>query len=89
MNLHFEGLILAVTTFATIGIGHVLVRRLYPVFGTRAGPVFWAMGLVAYAGSLYLDSRLLSSVMGLVAITFVWDGIEFFRQKKRVEGEEV
>ncbi len=89
MNLHYAGLILAVTTFATIGIGHVLVRRLYPVFGTRAGPVFWVMGLLVYAGSMVAKSRLLSSVLGLVAVTFVWDGIEFFRQKKRVERGEV
>lgn len=88
MNLQFAGLILAATTFATIGVGHVLVRRLYPVFGTVAAPVFWLLGIAAYAGSFVVESRLLSSVLGLVAITFIWDGIEFFRQKKRVERGE-
>lgn len=88
MNLQFAGLILAVTTFATIGIGHILVRRLYPVFGTKAAPAFWLLAIAAYAGSFAVASRLLSSVLGLVAITFIWDGIEFFRQKKRVERGE-
>lgn len=88
MSFQFAGLILAVTTFTTIGVGHVLVRRLYPVFGTKAGPVFWIFGILTYVASLYTGSRLLSSVLGLVAVTFVWDGIEFFRQKKRVERGE-
>ena len=87
MTLHFAGPLLALTTFLTIGVGHVLVRRLYPVFGIGAGPAFWALGLMTYVGSLQAENRLLSSVLGLVAITFIWDGIEFFRQKKRVERE--
>ena len=84
MTLYWAGLVLAGTTFATIGIGHVLVRSLYPIVGVKAGPIFWVLGLVAYYGSLQAASDLLSGVLGVVAITLVWDGIEFFRQRRRV-----
>lgn len=84
MTLQWAGLILSGTTFATIGIGHVLVRRLYPIVGVKAGPVCWLLGLITYYGSIQAASDLLSGVLGVVAITLVWDGIEFFRQRRRV-----
>jgi len=87
-TMEWAGPVLALTTFAAIGIGHVLVRRLFPVLGTRAAPVFWMLGLGTYYASLRSMNDLVSSVLGVVAITLIWDGIEFLRQKKRVERGE-
>jgi uncharacterized membrane protein YccC len=87
-GLQWVGPALALTTFTAIGIGHILVRRLYPVLGTRAAPLFWLLGLGTYYASLQSMNDLVSSVLGVVAITLVWDGIEFLRQKKRVERGE-
>jgi len=88
MNLQFIGVILALTTFASIGVGHVLVRRLYPLLGIKAAPLFWALGILTYYASVSQESDTWSSVLGVVAVTLIWDGIEFLRQKKRVERGE-
>lgn len=87
-GLQWAGPVLALTTFVSIGVGHVLVRRLYPVLGTRAAPIFWLLGLGTYYFSLRSGINLLSGVLGVLAITLIWDGIEFLRQKKRVERGE-
>ena len=85
MSLEWSGLVLAITTFATIGIGHVFVRRLHPKFGTRLGIPFMLLGIAVLIGSLFVTSNLIAGVLGIVAITFIWDGIEFYRQEKRVQ----
>ena len=85
MNFQWVGLILAISTFVTIAMGHVLVRKLHPLFGTRLGIPFMVFGSVVMAISVFLDSNLLSGVLGIVAITTFWDGLEFFRQEKRVK----
>jgi len=85
MNLQWSGLILAFVTFATIGIGHVLVRRLHARYGTRpALPLFICGGLVLTA-SFLMASHLWSGVLGITAITVLWDGVEMYRQEKRMQ----
>ena len=85
MNIQWAGLILAITTFSTIGVGHVLVRLLHPKFGTRLGIPFLVLGGVVMVISVFSKSNLISGVLGIIAITTFWDGIEFFRQEKRVQ----
>ena len=70
---------------ATIAAGHVLVRRLYARFGTRpAVPLFLLSALVLLA-SLFITGNLLSGVLGITGVTIFWDGIEMFRQGKRMQ----
>ena len=88
MSLQWAGMVLAITTFATIGFGHVLVRRLHARYGTRpAIPPFLAGGVVLLS-SLLVDGDLLSGVLGITAITLLWDGFEMYRQEKRVQREK-
>ena len=84
MNLEIAGLVLAATTFLTIAVGHVLVRRLHPIFGVRPGIPFMLLGVAIMILSLFIAANLWSAVLGILAITFFWDGIEFYRQEKRV-----
>jgi hypothetical protein len=87
MNLQWAGLVLAITTFAAIGFGHVLVRRLHARYGTRpAVPLFLAGGAVLL-GSLLTAGNLLSGVLGILAVTLLWDGVEIYRQEKRFQRE--
>ncbi|HEX7973608.1 MAG TPA: DUF4491 family protein [Anaerolineales bacterium] len=46
-----------------------------------------ALGLGAFilVASLAARPDLLSAVLGLTGITFVWDGVEIFRQEKRMK----
>lgn len=83
--LQFAGLILAVTTFITIAVGHVLVRRLHASFGTRPAPFLFGLGAFILGASVAARPDLLSAVLGLTGITFVWDGVEIFRQEKRMK----
>jgi hypothetical protein len=86
-QLQIAGLVLAVVTFVTIGIGHVLVRRLHARFGTRPALVFFLVGLSVLLLSLFSADDLLSAVLGITAITLVWDGVEIFRQESRMRRE--
>jgi len=87
MNIQWAGVILAFITFTTIGIGHVLVRRLHARFRTRPALPFFGLGLLVMALSLAAQSDLLSAVLGLAAITLLWDGIEMYRQDERMRRE--
>ena len=84
----WAGPILALTTFATIGIGHMLVRRLHKRYGTRPGIPFFILGGLLLLASLFTAGSLPSAVLGLVGVTFFWDGIEFYRQEKRMQQEK-
>lgn len=84
MAIQWAGLILGFLTVLSIAAGHVLVRRLHARFGTRpAFPLFFLSGL-GLAASLRADADLLSAALGITAITVLWDGIELYRQEKRV-----
>ncbi len=84
MSFQPAGLVLAFLTFAAIGAGHILVRRLHARYGTRpALPLFCAGGLIL-AASLISRPDLLSAALGITGITIVWDGVEMFRQERRV-----
>lgn len=81
------GVVLAIVTFGTIGVGHVLVRRLHARFGTRPAFPLYVVGFLILVGSLILQSDLLSGVLGITAVTVLWDGLEMFRQEKRARRE--
>jgi hypothetical protein len=85
MNIQWAGILFAITTFGTIAIGHVLVRQNYPKMGTKAGIPLLLLGVVVMLISVTVQSKLVSGVLGIIAITTSWDGIEFYRQEKRVQ----
>ena len=87
MNLEWSGLVFAVTTFTTIALGHVLVLRLHPVLGIRLGIPLIILGVLVLAFSGTTANGLLFGILGIVGVTTCWDGIEFFRQEKRVQRE--
>jgi hypothetical protein len=88
MSLQWAGIVLAITTFATIAFGHVLVRCLHARYSTRpAIPLFLAGGVVLFS-SLLAAGDLLSGVLGITAVTLLWDGVEIYRQEKRVQREK-
>ena len=87
MNLQPAGVILAAVTFSTIGAGHVLVRRLHALYGTRPAFPLFALGLLFLYASTRSGADLLSGALGITAVTVLWDGIEMFRQKRRVRRE--
>jgi hypothetical protein len=87
-SLQWAGPVLALTTFVTIGIGHVLVRYLQAHFGTRPAIPFFISGGIVLIVSLFTPNHLISAILGLIGITLVWDGIEIYRQEKRMRREK-
>jgi len=85
MSVQWAGIILAFVTFVTIGIGHVLVRRLHARYGTRPALPLFGLGMLVILLSLAARSDLLSAILGLTAITLLWDGLEMYRQEKRMQ----
>ena len=83
MSLQWAGPVLALVTFATIGFGHVLVRRLHARFVTRPGIPLLALGVLVLLASFFAGADLLSGILGITAITLIWDGIEIYRQEQR------
>lgn len=88
VSLQWAGLVLALTTFITIAAGHVLVRRLHALFGTRPAIPFFILGSLILIFSLFNTLNLVSAVLGITGITLVWDGIEIYRQEKRMQREK-
>jgi hypothetical protein len=88
MNLQWSGPILATVTFVAIGFGHVLVRRLHARFGTRPAVPLFATGLLVLIASLLAPINLISGVLGITAVTLIWDGVEIYRQENRLQREK-
>ena len=84
MTLQWAGLILAIATFGAIACGHVFVRKLNYRFGTKPVPYVILLGLLFLFLSLRTPDNLLSAVLGILAITTLWDALELVRQEERV-----
>jgi hypothetical protein len=87
MELNFTGLIAAISAFLGIWLGHVSVRAIESK-ATKLWPpivIALALGFILEAGSLITDHRLLSTALGILGITILWDALEFVRQEKRVK----
>lgn len=83
VTLQPAGPLLALFTFATIGLGHVLVRRLHARWGTRAGVPLFILGGAILTLSLFTQNDLGSAILGITGITVIWDGVEIYRQERR------
>lgn len=84
MTLQWTGPALAVVTFATIAFGHVMVRKVNYLYGTRPAPYVFGLGLLFLFISLRASSDLASAVPGVIAVTTLWDAFELHRQEERV-----
>jgi len=84
MTLQWAGLVLAVLTFGTIGLGHVVVRKLNYRYGTKPAPFFLVLGLSFLGLSLLVTNNLASAALGILGMTTLWDSMEFVRQEERI-----
>lgn len=84
MTLQWGGPALAVVTLATIGFGHVMVRRLNYFYGTKPVPIVAGLGLLSLFLSLWTANDLTCAVLGIVGVTTLWDAVELYRQEERV-----
>src|SRR6266540_3974690 len=80
------GLIAAVTAFFSIWFGHVSVRKIEAIVSSIWLPTigFAVAGIAFEWFSLSTFSLTLSTVLGILGITFLFDAFEFARQQKRI-----
>ena len=83
--MHFEGLIIAVVSFIIIGVFHPVVIKSEYYFGIRCWPAFALAGAVAIGFALFVESVMISAILGVLGCTFFWCIVELFHQKRRVE----
>jgi hypothetical protein len=84
--MNFIGVIAALTAFFSIWFGHVAVRKIEFISPTIWIPtlIFAALGLLTEYLSLITDNRLLTTALGILGITLLFDALEFTRQQRRI-----
>jgi len=84
MTLQWTGIVLALIALGTIAFGHVAVRKVNYLYGTRPVPYVLLAGLVFLFLSLQMDSDLASAALGILGMTTLWDSFELVRQEERI-----
>jgi len=84
--MNWIGLVAALTAFFSIWFGHVAVRKIEFTSPTLWLPttIFAALGLIVEYLSLTTIHRPLSTIFGILGITFLFDAFEFTRQQRRI-----
>ena len=85
MQLHYTGILIAVSTFIIIGIFHPIVIKTEYYFGTRPWWIFLLAGLLVITFALCIDNVFLSAFLGVLGASCLWSIRELFEQKRRVE----
>lgn len=83
--MHFEGLIVAISTFMIIGLFHPLVIKTEYFFGTRPWYIFLIMGIICITFALTIENVTLSALLGVTGASCLWSIGELFAQRRRVE----
>ena len=82
--LHYEGILLGLSTFITIGIFHPIVIKTEYYFGTRPWWVFLLLGAGCAVGALFIESLFWSALCGIIGFSSLWTIKELFEQEERV-----
>ena len=80
------GFIAAITAFLSIWFGHVAVRKIEFISPTIWLPtlIFVIAGFIVEGFSLSTFNFQLSTALGILGITLLFDAFEFTRQQKRI-----
>lgn len=87
MDLNFLGLTAALSAFFGIWVGHVSVRKIEALAPDIRLPIAGALflGLLLEIGAAFSADRHLAVSFGILGVTLLWDGLEFWRQQNRVK----
>lgn len=83
-EFHLDGLFIGVCTFLIIGLFHPIVVKVEYYWGTKFWWVFLLLGILGVAASLFVESILLASLLGVFAFSCFWTIKELFEQEGRV-----
>ncbi|MCR5179723.1 MAG: DUF4491 family protein [Bacteroidaceae bacterium] len=83
--MNFQGILIGLATFLTIGIFHPIVIKAEYYFGRRSWWAFLVVGLAALGASLFVSNEQFSILLGVVGFSSLWGILEVFQQHKRVQ----
>lgn len=84
MLMNLDGLLIGAATFLVIGLFHPIVIKAEYHFGVKCWWVFLLAGILGVVGSLFVESSLLSTLLGVFAFSSFWSIKELFEQRERV-----
>ena len=82
--MNYEGLLIAVITFAIIGLFHPLVIKVEYHFSKKVWPIFAIVGTLLIVLSVFIKSTLFSTALAVLGASALWSIKELFAQEKRV-----
>lgn len=82
--MNYEGIILGLASFATIGVFHPIVIKSEYYFGVKCWPVFLLAGIASCICSLLAANTYISVLLGVLGFTCFWSILEIFEQRERV-----
>jgi len=83
--MNYMSLLVGCITFFLIGIFHIIVIKSEYFFSKKIWPLFLLLGTVFVVVSLLLKNNIMSVVMAIIGICFLWSIKELFEQEKRVK----
>lgn len=83
--MNYYGLVIGLFMLITTGLGHVIVIKGEYHFGIKIWPIFLAIGTLSLVLSLVVKDGLLSGILGINGITFLWGILELVEQRERVK----
>lgn len=84
MSLNFDGLIVGVLAFMTIGIFHPVVIKTEYYFGTKPWWLFMSLGIMCVVAALLIEDRMVRIILGVISCCLFWSIKELFEQRERV-----
>lgn len=84
MTLYYEGLLLGVCAFLSIGIFHPIVIKAEYYFGVRIWWAFLLVGIACAVAALFVQSLFVSALLSIVGFSSLWGIGEVFQQRERV-----
>ncbi len=82
--MEFQGLVIGAVAFLIIGIFHPIVIKTEYYIGKKAWPVFLIVGLALIVASLFVDSIVIASILGITGFSSFWSIHELIEQEERV-----
>lgn len=83
--MNFEGIIIGLSSFLIIGLFHPVVIKSEYYIGRKIWPLFLIAGLALIVLSLFIDSFMVSAIVGLTGFACLWSIHEVIEQEERVK----
>ena len=82
--MYWQGIVIGLVCFIIIGVFHPVIIKGEYYYGVKLWWVFLVCGLLSLTGSLFIESILISAILGVLGFTLFWSILEIFEQRARV-----